>query len=337
MAELSKTREWHGVGREQFCAEIAPLRKPAVLRGLAADWPAVRAGRESPESLRDYLRAFDVGKPAPAFLGPPQIKGRFWYRDDMRGFNYEQRLAPLSGLFDAILAARDAPESPAFYAGAVPIAEHLPDFPRDNSADVVDESAVARIWIGTKATVSTHFDLSENLAVVVGGRRRFTFIPPEQVSNLYVGPFDFTFAGPPVSMVDLNDPDLDRYPRFAEALKTAEYADLEPGDAVFIPYMWWHHVEALDHFNVLVNYWWDLTGKPWRGSPFKTLMHAIMSIRDLPEREREIWRAWFDHYVFGAGHEAVAHLPPENRGALGEMTPEMARIVKAFLMDELKR
>jgi hypothetical protein len=62
-----------------------------------------------------------------------------------------------------------------------------------------------------------------------------------------------------------------------------------------------------------------------------------MSIRDLPERGREIWRTWFDHYVFGAGHEAVAHLPPDGRGALGEMTPEMAKIVKAFVIDDLKR
>src|SRR5687768_11993354 len=42
MREFPKTREWHNVDRETFQAEIAPLRKPAVLRGLAADWPAVR-------------------------------------------------------------------------------------------------------------------------------------------------------------------------------------------------------------------------------------------------------------------------------------------------------
>lgn len=337
MDEFAKTQEWHQVDREQFRTEIAPLRRPAVLRGLAADWPAVRAGRESPEALCAYLRGFDVGKPAPAFLGPPQIKGRFWYSEDMRGLNYQPRMAPLSELLDALLAAKDEPEPPAFYAGAVPVPEHFPGFARDNATDIVSEKAVARLWIGNRATVATHFDTSENVAVVVGGRRRFTFLPPEQVRNLYVGPFDFTFAGPPVSMVNLREPDLDRYPRFAEALETAESAELEPGDAVFIPYMWWHHVEALAPVNVLVNYWWDLTDRSWQGAPFKTLMHAIMSIRDLPEREREIWRTWFDHYVFGAGHEAVAHLPPQGRGALGEMSPQMARIVKDYLIDELKR
>ncbi len=335
--EFPRTREWSGVDRDLFRSEIGPLRRPAVLRGIAADWPAVRAARQSPEALRDYLRPLDIGRPTPTFIGSPQIKGRFWYRDDMRGFNYEQRMVPPGELLAGIVAGKDEPEPPSLYAGAIPVSEHVPEFARENSTDLPPDSAVARLWIGNRATVSTHFDLSENIAVVIAGRRRFTFLPPEQVRNLYVGPFDFTFAGPPVSMVDLRNPDLQRYPRFAEALETAETAELEPGDAVFVPYMWWHHVEALEPVNMLLNYWWDVTGKTWKGSPFKALMHAIMSIRDLPERERDVWRAWFEHYVFGAGHEAVAHLPPHGRGALGEMTPEIAKAIKAFIIDEFKR
>ena len=48
----------------------------------------------------------------------------------------------------------------------------------------------------------------------------------------------------------------------------------------------------------------------------------------LPERERAVWRSWFEHYVFGAGHDAVAHLPPQARSVLGETTPEMAAAIK---------
>ena len=40
-------------------------------------------------------------------------------------------------------------------------------------------------------------------------------------------------------MVDPANPDLDRYPRFADALQTAQQGTLEPGDAIYIPFMWW--------------------------------------------------------------------------------------------------
>lgn len=308
-----------------------------MLRGFAADWPAVRAGQSSPPELCNYLRGFDAGKSIPIFFGPPSIKGHFWYREDMRGLNYQNRASQLGALFDGLLEVLGVPQPPAIYAGAIAINEHLPGFEKENSSGVPDPSSIARVWIGNSVSVSTHFDLSENIAVLVAGRRRFTFFPPEQVANLYVGPFDFTFAGPPVSMVDLRNPDLARYPRFEQALEHAECADLAPGDAVYVPYMWWHQVESLDPFNVLVNYWWELVDRPWQGSPFKALMHAIMSVRDLPERERAIWRAWFEHYVFGAGHDAVAHLSPQARSVLGEMTPQMALAIKQWLMESLRK
>jgi hypothetical protein len=40
-------------------------------------------------------------------------------------------------------------------------------------------------------------------------------------------------------------------------LEVAQEVELVPGDALFIPRDWYHHVEALERFNVLVNYWWD--------------------------------------------------------------------------------
>ena len=58
-------------------------------------------------------------------------------------------------------------------------------------------------------------------------------------------------------MVHVTAPDFARFPRFAKALEVAQVAELSPGDAIFIPRDWFHHVEALDRFNVLVNYWWD--------------------------------------------------------------------------------
>ena len=190
-------------------------------------------------------------------------------------------------------------------------------------------SVAPRIWLGNQLVVQTHFDLSSNIACVAGGRRRFTLFPPEQVANLYVGPIEFNISGPPISMVSLRNPDLARFPRFAEALAASQSAELAPGDAIYIPYGWWHHVEALEPFNVLVNYWWNEARQV--GSPFDSMLHAILTLRDLPPEQRAVWRTLFEHYVFTSGDESMSHLPREQRGMLGPPSPERAQAIRAIL------
>ena len=53
-------------------------------------------------------------------------------------------------------------------------------------------------------------------------------------------------------MVDFDNPDYDRFPRFAEAERNALGVVLEPGDVIYIPNMWWHQVESLSAINGLV-------------------------------------------------------------------------------------
>ena len=94
MRELPRTPEWRNVDTDTFRNEIVPRRKPAILRGLAADWPSVRAGADSAKALRDYLCGFDSRKPIPTFFGPPAIKGHFWYREDLRGLRESHTFGP---------------------------------------------------------------------------------------------------------------------------------------------------------------------------------------------------------------------------------------------------
>ena len=212
----------------------------------------------------------------------------------------------------------------------------MPGFTRDNGMPLVDATAVPRVWICNRVSVQTHYDISNNIACVVAGRRRFTLFPPEQLVNLYVGPLEFTLAGQPISMVRLDQPDFERFPRFREALATAQFAELEPGDALFVPYMWWHHVESRERFNVLVNYWWDET-PPWQGSPFEALLHGIMAVKSLPPAKREIWRKVFEHYVFQDGGDPVAHLTQRQRGIQGPASQQLAEVIRAQLIHTLSR
>jgi hypothetical protein len=166
---------------------------------------------------------------------------------------------------------------------------------------------------------------------VVAGRRRFTIFPPEQVANLYIGPLDNTMAGQPASMVDLAAPDFARFPRFEEALRSAFVAELAPGDAIFIPALWWHGVESTEPLNILVNYWWqDIS--PDSTSAFAAMVHGILALRELPVETRDAWRAYFDHFVFQRDGDPAAHLPKGRRGILDEPTAPLRGRIRQFLL-----
>ena len=331
---LAKTPEWTHVDLDTFRTEIVPLDRPAVLKGLLKDWPAVRAGLQSPQALYDYIRARDLGRPTQTFIGPPEIKGGFHYRDDISGMNFERIGRPFHQTVAHILQHLDDPDPPAIYAPGATAAEAFPEFVRENSLDILEPSVGARLWIGNAITAPTHYDLSDGVACVVAGRKRFTFFPPDQLPNLYVGPLDLTPAGQPTSLVRVADPDLKRFPRFTQALAAAEEAELEPGDAVFIPNLWWHNVESLAPVNLLVNYWW-FDAKRGVGSPFAALVMGLLAITDLPASRRDIWRQIFDHYVFQTEGDPVPYLPAERRGMLGETNPNLENYMREGVIRSL--
>jgi hypothetical protein len=177
-----------------------------------------------------------------------------------------------------------------------------------------------------------------NLAVAVAGRRRFTLFPPSQVANLYIGPFEFTPAGTPASLVDPEAPDLERFPRAAEAMGQAQKAELGPGDAIYIPHMWWHHVRSLDELSVLVNYWWDEAPEPQPGlAPINALIHALLTFERVPDEQRAAWRAMFDHFVFHANGDPNGHIPEERRGIRGKLSADSKARLRRTLAQMLGR
>ena len=183
---------------------------------------------------------------------------------------------------------------------------------------------------------AAHYDEPDNIACRAVGRRRFTLFPPDQLGNLYIGPLDFTPAGQTISMVDFSEPDFENYPRFRDALRKALVADMEPGDAIFIPSMWWHHVEALDGFNVLINYWWRQS-PAFMDTPANVLQHALLSLRDLPEAQRKAWHEIFKFYIFDFDENAVAHIPEQRLGVLSPIDESKARKIRAQLLNKLNR
>lgn len=332
---LQQMEQFEGVDRAVFENEIVPANRPAVLRGLLGDWPAVRAGRESLERVVDYFKALDSGAMVTAMVGEPEIDGRFFYTDDFQAFNFGSKSVPLGTALDTFIDLAGHPQPHAIALQALHVPDVMPSFLEQNAMPLIDSDIAPRAWISNRSMVAPHFDNNRNIAVVVSGRRRFTVFPPEQVANLYIGPLLKTPGGTPISTVDLRDPDFETFPRFRQALESAREAVLEPGDAIYIPVLWWHGVESLEPLNILINYWWSDT-LPANHKPILALIHTVALMSALPADERDIWRGFFDHFAFHADGDPAAHLPPDLRDVLGELTTPDRDQVLAFVAERLR-
>lgn len=333
---MTPIAEYAQMDRTRFDRDVRAAGQPAILRGLARDWPAVRAARQSDEAIVHYAKRFSHAAAFPAIVGEPEIAGRFFYNDDLTALNFARGQSPLDPFLDRLLRDRTVPHPYAMAIQSVPVPDLLPGFAAENATDLLDPSIVPRLWIGNAIRVATHYDLMENIGVVVAGRRRFTLFPPDQLPNLYMGPLELTPAGTPVSMVDPAAPDLARYPRFAEALRRAQVADLEPGDAIYIPFHWWHAVDSLAPVNLFVNYWWN-PSPAGLGDPYDALLAGLYAIASLPADQRAAWREMFDWMVFRTAGDPAAHLPPASQGVLGPLDTEKLGRMRATLLDSLNR
>ncbi len=302
---------------------LKSLERPVILKGLVAEWPAVGRARRSPADLIDYLKACDSGKSVETFRQAPGGDGKYFYSDDPAVFNFQRAPIPLKMTLDRLSVLRGQSEAERIYIQSAPLKAYMPRFKAENPLDV--PGAEPRIWIGNRAVTQTHFDINYNLVCMVAGRKRFVLFPPDQTKNLYMGPLEATVSGVPTSMPSLENPDFSTYPRFREALVAATVADLEPGDALYVPYMWWHHVSSTDDINVQVNYWWNTAGAEM-GAPMLVLMLAMLGLRDLPADQNQAWKAMFDQLVFSG--ERGGHLAPQLRGILGDMEPEQRLMIR---------
>jgi hypothetical protein len=320
---MDKIAELRGIDRTRFEQDVVSLGRPVIMRGLVTEWPWVAAGAKCPERIRAAAN-HELGE---VWFAPPGLNGRFGFDDEFEQFNHDRKRATIAQLLDLLERQRGDAAPYGMFAGALPVARHLPGFRAEHPIPLLDESRemLVSLWLGNQTQTAAHFDFPDNLACVIAGRRRFTLFPPEQVDNLYIGPLDVTLAGQPSSLVDVEAPDLIRFPRFAEAADAALVAELGPGDVLYIPSLWWHAVRSLDEIGAMVNYWWRTEGLG--AGPYAALLHAAATMHVLPARERTRWKALFDHFAFSADPDA--HLPEHVRGS-GMTDDVRQRIIRSL-------
>lgn len=335
MTILKDIPVWENVDYDCFHNEIVPLNQPAVIRSLVSDWPLVNAAEKSADSAVDYLKPLDKGAITSALVGTPEINGRFFYTDELTELNFKRAQVTMSIGLDRLLAITKNPNPHAIALQAVQLEDVMPDFQPLHNQPLLDESIKPNMWVGNRAVVAPHYDINDNLACVAAGSRKFTLFPPEQINNLYLGPTLNTPAGVPISLVDIRDPDIKRFPKYTQALDAGFEATLNAGDAIFIPALWWHGVESLETLNILVNYWWG--GDPEnKFSPGDSLLHCMMSIARLDPAKRESWRHIFDYYVFKTMDEPSTHLPKDLEDIITGLSLEQRSAIGELLAEKLK-
>ena len=309
--------------------------QPIVIRGLVDHWPAVKTAQRSSSEFLTQLSADASPDPVTAFILEEEHRGRVFYNAGYTDFNFSRVRTSLAGAIEELTRFNQVEPSKTLYIGSVNLEHWLPSFANQNPQPVELVTPTASLWLGNKSVIAAHFDVPHNLACVVSGRRRFSVFPPESLPDLYIGPIDLTPAGQPISLVDLKAPDFDAHPRFKHALSNGLSTELNAGDAIFIPSLWWHHVEGLETVNALINYWWR-PGQGYGGPPLAALQHAMLAFKDLSPEERRAWRTLLDYYVFDTDDTRFDYLPVSARGILNPLTPELSAQLRTIIRQMLK-
>lgn len=237
-----------------FRREYVRKCRPVVITGVADRWPARTLW--TPEYFRENFADARVTYTAWETEGPSNDPA-VYYRE-------RKRLTTRLGEFIDRMNSGD--DSSRNYVSQFPIFRAVPELRRD-VLPLDDYTAVPRhyperlrrrltkepaLWLGPAGTVTpVHFDAAHNLLVQLHGRKRLLLIPPSQSRALYYPSLELGHVN--YSPVDVEAPDLERFPRFAGATPLEVW--LEPGDILFIPVRWWHHVRAHGP-TVSLNFWW---------------------------------------------------------------------------------
>lgn len=251
MAKKEKRRVsiYNDVSKDFFESEVIPKREPALLRGL-------EIGRAREKWTPEYLAENGSERTVKIHVCPT---GKM----DFIHKNFTYKTLPFNQFVKR--ASEDIHEEYFVCPEEKYYLRSLGDDPRKDISDVNVQfpslaqdisipklypedrffSSVFRIS-SAQGQLWTHYDIMDNILIQVTGRKRVVLYSPQDATKLYLN-------GDKSEVLDIDNPDLSTYPKFAEA--TPFECFMEPGDVLFIPAMWFHNVISLQ-FGVAVNVFW---------------------------------------------------------------------------------
>lgn len=219
------------LSQSDFFEKYYITNTPVILTDIMGNWQAL--SRWNPEYLKQEYGEVKVGVQFNRESNPLFEREKDKHRQEMMMKEYvdlvvnggktnDYYMVPYNGNFD----------NPAFK----PLLNDIEIFP-DYLDSTLQQTRIF-FWFGPEGTITPlHHDPCNVLLAQVYGKKRVRLISPNQKHLLYNQIEVY-------SEVDLLEPDYEKYPRFKEV----EVIDviLEPGEVIFLPVGWWHHVESLD-------------------------------------------------------------------------------------------
>jgi cupin-like protein len=218
--------------------------EPVLIMDGLSDWPAI--SRWSPKTLGDL---------APDALVDLMVtmNGSFRFNPDYSPVDPSNQLfvrnQPFKRAVQEIVSKE--PSTTKYYITQASIPRRIPALLSDIKCWWPVETSALNLWFGSSGVITTlHFDKSPNLFAQIHGTKRFTLFHPDQSKYLYPYPGDSD--APHLSFVDVEKPDFTKYPDYSMAVP--ESFDIQPGQMMFLPPLWWHHVESVT-MSISVNQW----------------------------------------------------------------------------------
>ncbi|CAG1018365.1 hypothetical protein BURC_03134 [Burkholderiaceae bacterium] len=217
--------------RDEFVERYVRGCRPVVLTDVAEDWPAMK--RWSPQDLQQRFGHLMVEIQDGRNADPRFEENKLEHRRTVRLSDFVDRVIAGGPTNDYYMTANnEVLRRPEFQPLLADIGR-LP--PACDPAALAERSS---FWFGPAGTLTPlHHDTIMLFHTQVVGRKRWRFISPLETPRLYN--YNNVF-----SPIDLDRPDLIRYPAFA-GVKVLDVI-VEPGETVFLPLAWWHQVSSLE-------------------------------------------------------------------------------------------
>lgn len=243
------------ISPEEFRSQFLRKNRPLKLTGVVPHWPAAK------KWTFDFF--CQLGKDHEVLLEEGNVMQK---QTSFRRETFADYVKKIQ---------KDTSSEERGYLSVFRIFNAFPELRSDVDFSLLDQfklKASTSGWVGPKGTVTGyHVDWGDNILAQIQGRKELHLAPPAATPNMYPGKkFD---QGTTISDVNMDEFDASRFPRFLEV--EHHRVVLNPGEMVFIPRGWWHHVRSLDPSISVSNITWSFGGilrdvMPHR---FKQMLH----------------------------------------------------------------